>query len=144
MPTPSPPRFRRARPYLTTLFAVLVSSIVSAEEVIVVTDAVHPVSAMAGARVILLDLPARIEAELAASLANDAARSAERVQRRLREGGPALQRRIADAYQGVVDAWSLGVANLPAIVVDRRYVVYGERDVARAVARIRAYRHKHR
>ena len=30
--------------------------------------------------------------------------------------------------------------DLPAVVVDRRYVVYGETDVARAVARIESHR----
>jgi len=44
------------------------------------------------------------------------------------------------AYQGVADAWGLGIVKIPAVVVDRRYVVYGEPDVARAVARIDAYR----
>ena len=34
----------------------------------------------------------------------------------------------------------LGIAKIPAVVVDRRYVVYGEPDVSRAVARINAYR----
>src|SRR3989344_4580720 len=59
---------------------------------------------------------------------------------RLNQGGNDLQRRIAFAYQGITDAWSLGVTSLPAVVVDRRYVVYGEPDVARAVARIAQYR----
>ena len=48
--------------------------------------------------------------------------------------------RIGHAYQGVADAWGLGIAKIPAVVVDRRYVVYGEPDVSRAVARINAYR----
>ena len=48
--------------------------------------------------------------------------------------------RIGHAYQGVADAWGLGIAKIPAVVVDRRYVVYGEPDVPRAVARINAYR----
>ena len=51
-----------------------------------------------------------------------------------------LQRRLASAYQGVTDAWSLGITSLPAVVVDQRYVVYGEPDVARAVARIEQHR----
>jgi len=34
----------------------------------------------------------------------------------------------------------LGLAKVPAVVVDRRYVVYGETDVARAVARIESHR----
>ena len=50
------------------------------------------------------------------------------------------KRRIGHAYQGVADAWGLGITKIPAVVVDHRYVVYGEPDVARAVARINAYR----
>ena len=48
--------------------------------------------------------------------------------------------RLASAYQGVTDAWSLGITSLPAVVVDQRYVVYGEPDVARALARIEQHR----
>ncbi|MBN0997448.1 TIGR03757 family integrating conjugative element protein, partial [Pseudomonas aeruginosa] len=62
------------------------------------------------------------------------------VKRRLNNGGADLQRRIASAYQGVADAWSLGVTSIPAVVVDQRYVVYGEPDVARAVARVAQHR----
>ncbi|MPQ54851.1 TIGR03757 family integrating conjugative element protein, partial [Citrobacter telavivensis] len=62
------------------------------------------------------------------------------VKRRLNNGGAGLQRRIASAYQGVADAWSLGVTSIPAVVVDQRYVVYGEPDVARAVARVAQHR----
>ena len=58
----------------------------------------------------------------------------------LREGGQDLQRRIGRAYQDVAEAWGLGVAKVPAVVVDRRYVVYGESDIARAAARIETYR----
>lgn len=41
---------------------------------------------------------------------------------------------------GVADAWGLGVAKVPAVVVDRRYVIYGEPDVALALSRIARYR----
>ncbi|NQD96830.1 DUF1525 domain-containing protein, partial [Pseudomonas sp. CrR25] len=39
-----------------------------------------------------------------------------------------------------VDAWSLGVTTIPAVIVDHRYVVYGEPDVAKAAALIEAHR----
>jgi integrating conjugative element protein (TIGR03757 family) len=121
------------------LFA-LCGQVASAADVLVVTDSHHPVQSTDGARVIELDLPERIEAELAAGLPNDPSRAAALVQQRLRDGSQALQRRIGSAYQGVADAWGLGIAKLPAVVVDRRYVVYGEPDVTRAVARVEAYR----
>jgi integrating conjugative element protein (TIGR03757 family) len=122
------------------LLLCLFGQAASAADVLVVIDSRHPVQSAGGARVIELDLPDRIEAELAAGLPNDPSRAAALVQQRLRDGGPSLQRRIGSAYQGVADAWSLGIAKVPAVVVDRRYVVYGEPDVARAVARIEAHR----
>ena len=111
-----------------------------AADVLVVTDSRHPVQSTAGVRVIELDLPERIEAELAAGLPNDPSRAAALVQQRLRDGGQALQRRIGSAYQGVADAWGLGIVKVPAVVADRRYVVYGDPDVTRALARIEAHR----
>ena len=123
---------------------VVVSSVFStaaaAAEVLVITDSGHPVQVAAGTRVIELDLPARIEAELAAGLPTDPTQAAAIVQQRLREGGQDLQRRIGRAYQDVTQAWGLGITKVPAVVVDRRYVVYGEPDVARAAARIETYR----
>mgnify|MGYP000892730357 FL=1 len=116
------------------------STAATAAEVLVITDCGHPVRVAAGTRVIELDLPVRIEAELAAGLPADPARASAIVQQRLREGGQDLQRRIGRAYQDVADAWGQGIAKVPAVVVDRRYVVYGESDVARAAARIETYR----
>lgn len=109
-------------------------------DVLVATDSHHPIKIMGGERVIELDLPAWIEAELSAGLPADPGQAETIAQQRLREGKETLQRRIGRAYQGVADAWGLGIAKIPAVVVDRRYVVYGEPDVARAVARIDAYR----
>ncbi|OTJ71748.1 hypothetical protein CAY98_34130 [Pseudomonas aeruginosa] len=40
---------------------------------------------------------------------------------------------MVKAQQDVADAWSLGVEKIPAVVVDRQYVVYGEPDVSRAL-----------
>ena len=47
---------------------------------------------------------------------------------------------IRDAYQGVTDAWSLGITSIPAVIVDQRYVVYGVSDLGQALARIERYR----
>ena len=116
------------------------STAATAAEVLVITDSGHPVRMVAGTHVIELDLPARIEAELASGLPNDPAQAAAVVQQRLREGGQDLQLRIGHAYQDVADAWGLGIAKVPAVVVARHYVVYGESDVARAAARIETYR----
>lgn len=119
--------------------AAIFSASVSAAEIWVITDQAHPVAGDADRR-ILLDAPAQIEAELATRLPPDPGRAAAVVQQRLKQGGTDLQRRLGTAYQGVADAWRLGITNIPAVVVDRSYVVYGETNVARAVARVEQYR----
>jgi len=111
-----------------------------AADVVVVTDSRHPVKTMGGERLIELDEAHRIEAELSAQLPADPEQATAIVKRRLSQGGADLQRRIATEYQGVADAWSLGITTIPAVVVDQRYVVYGEPDVARAIARIEQHR----
>ncbi|MDI5991565.1 TIGR03757 family integrating conjugative element protein [Pseudomonas sp. MDMC216] len=130
------------RPSLCTaaLCAALLAPLAQAAEILVVTDSRHPVQATGGARLIELDHPARIEAELGAHVPTDPSRGAAMVQQRLYSGGVELQQRLGAAYQGVVDAWSLGVTMIPAVIVDHRYVVYGEPDVAKAVALIEAHR----
>lgn len=134
---------RRCRPRRRSaivLCALAATANVMAADVRVFTDRDHPIEAPAGVPVVELDAATRIESALAADLPSDPAQAAAIVQQRLQDGGAALQRRLADAYQGVTDAWSLGVTKIPAVVVDRRYVVYGETNVSRALARIEAYR----
>jgi integrating conjugative element protein (TIGR03757 family) len=131
---------RRSTITLLALCALAATTQILAADVRVFTDRHHPIEAPAGVRVVELDDAARIESALAADLPSDPAEAAAVVQQRLRDGGDALQHRLADAYQDVTDAWSLGVTKIPAVVVDRRYVVYGETNVSRALARIEAYR----
>ncbi|MBY4674354.1 TIGR03757 family integrating conjugative element protein [Burkholderia multivorans] len=111
-----------------------------AADVLVITDSHHPVKAMGGERLIELDESVRIEAELSASLPADPDQAALLVRQRLSRSQGDLQRRLGRAYQDVADAWGLGIIQIPAVVVDRRFVVYGEPDVARAVTQVNAYR----
>lgn len=130
----------RKYPRTTALCAALLCPLAQAGDILVVTDSQHPVQTASGARLIELDQPVRIEAELGAYLPADLSRGSALVQQRLKSGGLELQQRLGAAYQGVVDAWSLGVTTIPAVIVDHRYVVYGEPDVAKAVALIEAHR----
>ena len=57
------------------LLLCLLGQDASAADVLVVTDSRHPVQSASGARVIELDLPERIEAELAAGLPADPGRA---------------------------------------------------------------------
>ena len=107
-------------------------------------DRQDPVTHTHGARVIKLDAPASIEARLSRRLPSDPKRAAAIVRQRVHAGGSALQHRLTTAYQGVTDAWSLGISEIPAVIVDGRYVVYGVPDVNWAVALIKTYRKRHR
>lgn len=54
--------------------------------------------------------------------------------------GARLMAELASAQQGAADAWSIGITKVPAVVVDRQYVVYGQPDVAAAIKEIEAAR----
>ncbi|MCW0161114.1 TIGR03757 family integrating conjugative element protein [Burkholderia pseudomallei] len=132
--------------YSALLAALAVTTLTStavAAEVWIVADSTHLVRTVPGARVIELDAPARLESALSADLPPDPHEAAARVQQRLAADHATLTRQLATAYQGVTDAWSLGVTHTPAVIVDRRYVVYGDPDAAHAVARIHTYREAH-
>jgi len=103
----------------------------------VITNQAHPVLAPSGTRIILLDDQQRLEEQLSRELPADPRQAEATIQRYLASpAGRRLQNDLALAQQGVTDAWSLGVEKLPAVVVDRRYVVYGEPDVTKAVTLI--------
>lgn len=123
----------------SSTLCVLLAFSAQAADVLAFTDAQHPLSHTEGSRVVLLDAPVSMEAKLGAQLPANSARAEAIVRQRLVLGGADLQRRLAVAFQGVADAWGLGITKIPAVVVDRHYVVYGEPNVSRAVERVRAY-----
>lgn len=126
----------QTRHWLVSL-PILFISLSAQAETWVITDQAHPVSAPAGVRTISLDDQQRLEEQLTGQLPADPRQAEATIQRYLSSpAGKRLQSDLAQAQQGVTDAWSLGVEKLPAVVVDRRYVVYGEPDVAKAVALI--------
>lgn len=130
----------RGWPWKVVPLVLFLGASAFAQDVHVFTDSNHPVQASQGVPVLLLDAPARIEAGLSAGVPTDPGQAAAVMRQRLGSGGATLQRQLGQAYQGVVQAWGLGIAKLPAVVVNGRYVVYGEPDVDRALARIAAYR----
>jgi|TARA_R110001599_G_scaffold335535_1_gene552634 integrating conjugative element protein (TIGR03757 family) len=108
-------------------------------EVWVVTDQDHSVEGTPD-RLIELDAPVRIEAAFSAGLPTNPENAAATVRQRMAANKKALHLRLSRAYQDVIDAWQLGVDRIPAVVVDQRYVVYGERNLRRALSRIETYR----
>ena len=99
----------------------------------VVTDQAHPITSPSPARIIILDQQQHLESELSRALPTAPHQAAAIIQSRLNTAsGKRIQTDLAKAQQDLTDAWSL----VPAVVVDRRYVVYGEPDVAKALVLI--------
>ncbi|WP_446027568.1 TIGR03757 family integrating conjugative element protein [Lelliottia amnigena] len=123
---------------------LLLTPTVRASDVMVFTDRTQPVHGVpVDARLVELDLAQRFENQLNTDLPSNTAQAARTVRQRLTQDGSALQLSLAKAYQGVTDAWRLGIRKVPAVVVDQRYVVYGEADVPRALAHIAHYQKTH-
>jgi integrating conjugative element protein (TIGR03757 family) len=120
------------------LAIVLLSACACAQgETWVFTDDAHPVTNTSEHRVIVLDHQQRLEDHLTSRLPSDQTLAAATIQAYLASPeGIRFQHELTQAQQGTTDAWSLGVEKIPAVVVDRRYVVYGEADVAKATALI--------
>lgn len=141
MPPSSPYRLSgKNRMALLILIAAIQVPLANAETWIV-TDRNHPVQAPAHVRLILLDESERLEAKLSEGLpANQQQAIAIMQQRLMSSDAQRLQRDLALAQQNLVDAWSMGVTKVPAVVVDRKFVVYGETNATAAEYRIAQWR----
>ncbi|MDK8263635.1 TIGR03757 family integrating conjugative element protein [Pseudomonas oryzihabitans] len=136
-----------AEPALRWLICALAacSAPFAAADVLAISDATHPLTNNIGTHVVLLDAPERLEQKLSEGLPADPRQAAAIMQQRMRSASTQqLGRELAKAHQDVADVWSLGITKLPAVVVDRRYVVYGQPDVAATLASIERYRSSER
>jgi len=129
------------RSRLISCFWLLLLAGNASAQVWVITDSRHPVTGSASVqRLIQLDAAQQIETELSVNLPADPQQATTLVQQRLNQGGASLQQRLREAYQGITDAWSMGITTLPAVVVEQRYVVYGDANLDKALAAIEQYR----
>ena len=122
-------------------FILAASPAAGAAEVVAFTLSSMPLHAAGGATVHVLDARDGHAEAFGAGLPDDPERALAEVERRMASpAGRAALARIAAAAAGNALAGRLGIEKLPAVVVDGRYVVYGVRDVARAVERVEAWR----
>ena len=116
------------------LLVLLMLPAAALAEALVYTDKAHTVSAAIDARIVLLDQQHHLETDLSRDLPPDPQLAAAIIHGRLSSpSGKRLQSDLTKAQQDITDAWSMGIEKIPAVVVDRRYVVYGEPDVAKAL-----------
>jgi len=88
-----------------------------------------------------LDEQQRIENELSRKLPTNPHQAALAARQLMgTPAGAALMHQLASAQQDATDAWSAGVTKVPAVVVDRKFVVYGQPNVAAAIESIQAVR----
>ncbi len=134
------PQARRRRCAAAIVLCTFVAASAQAE-IVVITDSAHPVQLVPGARLINLDEPQRIKKSLFGSLPANPQQAAAIARQRLDSPeGTRAKQELLTAQQGVADAWSLGIAKIPAVVVDRKFVVYGQPNVAAALQAIQAHR----
>ena len=130
------------RPATAILAALFINSLNA--ETWAITDSAHPLSFVpSDARVIKLDEQQLIEEQLSQHLPRDPRQAAITARQMINSPvGRDLTQKLAVAQQGVADAWGLRVEKIPAVVVDREYVVYGQPNVAAAIDAVEKRRRK--
>lgn len=116
--------------------ALLASCITNAhatQDVWVITDRANPVIT-SGQSVTLLDEQQILEERLTSLLPKSPQLAAKAFEALMASPeGQQLNQQLAKAQQAKAKAWGLGITKVPAVVVDQRYVVYGEPNVQRAL-----------
>ncbi|OMQ20897.1 TIGR03757 family integrating conjugative element protein [Serratia oryzae] len=130
---------RRNRVFLLVIGCVALSAQAAT---VVYTDSQHPPTGLgAGHQVVYLDAPETVQREVFGELSADP-RQAEQQAKAILQSPDWQQKeqRIAQAYQGVIQAYGLGLKKYPAVVFGDREVVYGTADVALAEAKRAEYK----
>lgn len=118
--------------------AVLCLSAGALADVAIYTDRSRPVSAISpDISIIYLDAPDSVQREIFGSLPVEPAQAEKQV-RELQASSAfkPLEQQLVAAYQGVINAWSLGLVKYPAVVFDDKWVVYGTTDVGVAAQQL--------
>ena len=130
----------------TRLLTALVASIWAAapvgaqEQVEIFLLAAHEVRGAEGAKVFYVDAVERLAASLSAGLPADPAQAAALARQRFDALSQADRQAAGAGAEALALATQYGLTKVPAIVFDRRAVVYGVLDVDKARALYRAWR----
>lgn len=125
---------------LACISMVSTTALAGSQEVFLFTDSANQFTGNDGYTVIYLDEVLQIEDQLTQSLSNldltedMTPEQLQVVQQRL--SSTLDEQALLDAYAGLALAWSMNITHVPA-VVSNGYVVYGEKDVSKALARTR-------
>jgi integrating conjugative element protein (TIGR03757 family) len=121
--------------FLLTIGCVAVSAHAAT---VVYTDSQHPPTGLStGHQVVYLDAPEVAQREVFGALSTDPHQAEQQAKAVLQSPDwQQKEQQIAQAYQGVIQAFGIGLKKYPAVVFDDRYVVYGTADVALAEAKL--------
>ena len=124
----------RPSKFLIPLLAVAVQAPAAT---VVYTDSHHPPLNVTNDQVVYQDAPDTVQRQLFGELPADPVQAEQVAKTNIQSPDwQQKQQQIRQAYQGVLQAYSLKLAKYPAVVFDDRYVVYGTADVAVAEARL--------
>ncbi|HBZ9867416.1 TPA: TIGR03757 family integrating conjugative element protein [Salmonella enterica subsp. houtenae] len=118
--------------YLSLLTLML--SAPSFASIAVYTDRHHPpINVPPDTRVVYLDAAEQWQQNMFGTLAKDPFLAERQAQSVIHAAGwPQQQTALVQAWQGLIQAWQLGLKKYPAVVFDDRDVVYGTADIALA------------
>ncbi|AHG20649.1 conjugal transfer protein [Chania multitudinisentens RB-25] len=130
---------RRNRVFLLAIGFVAVSAQAAT---VVYTDSQHPPTGLGtGHQVVYLDAPEVVQLEVFGELSADPRQAEQQAKAMLQSPDwQQKEQKIVQAYQGVIQAYGLGLKKYPAVVFDDHYVVYGTADVALAEAKRAEYK----
>lgn len=129
------------RKFIAPALAGLLCAPCFAQSIQAFTTRDHPLTNAGGVPVVYLDRHEVVEERFSELLPDDPQEALKAAN--LLIGSPQwqmLQHQLSTAYSDLVVAWRLGIARVPAVVVDDQYVVYGQTDVQAAIERISAFR----
>nr|WP_261374298.1 TIGR03757 family integrating conjugative element protein [Yersinia similis] len=108
---------------------------------VVYTNSQHPPLLTSDSQVVYLDAPETLQQQVFGELSADP-HQAERAALAVIHSPDwkSREQQIIQAYQGVLQAYSLKLKKYPAVVFDGCYVVYGTADVALAEAKLAEYK----
>lgn len=118
---------------LITHTLCLMSTFSTAQTVIYTTTRSPVKNPEPGVLVYQLDSADRLEKSLFPALSDNPAEAEQQVRGIMQQPDwKVREAQLTAAYQVLTDAWSLGIARVPAVVFDDRYVVYGTTDTTLA------------
>ncbi|HAT1684975.1 TPA: TIGR03757 family integrating conjugative element protein [Klebsiella oxytoca] len=128
------------------IFLLFLFSPLSPAQTVIYTTARYPVKDLPpGVVVQTLEGVSELEQAAFPALSPDPQQAGRQARRRMQQPDWKTQEaNLTRAYQVLLDAYTLGIEKVPAVVFDDRYVVYGTTDATLAQQKLDAWRESQR